>query len=100
MQANNAIGQSSLHANINGILMHPCRLYERLTLDVITNCGFGLEAEALKNSKDPFLERCRGVLESTTRFSILFLLGCKLLTDIMVYYLSPFSLRKCLENIY
>ncbi|KAL5015759.1 hypothetical protein ScPMuIL_005348 [Solemya velum] len=50
-------------------------LFQRLTLDTIANCGFGLDANSMQQPDDSYLKHCRGVISDTTKRPLLFLLG-------------------------
>ncbi|KAL3863942.1 hypothetical protein ACJMK2_005663 [Sinanodonta woodiana] len=50
-------------------------LLQRLTLDTIAKCGFGLEANSVEQPNDEYLENCRGVINDTTKRPILFMFG-------------------------
>lgn len=52
------------------------RLFQRLTLDTIADCGFGMNTNALINNDDECIKNCRGVIRDTTKRPILFMLGC------------------------
>lgn len=57
--------------------MYFFRLLQRLTLDTIADCGFGLKSESLSRKDNECLNNCRNVIRDTTKRPILFLLGCK-----------------------
>lgn len=64
----------------------PCfifRLFQRLTLDTIADCGFGMDTNALINKNDECIKHCRGVIRDTTKRPILFMLGCTYLNHII-----------------
>lgn len=48
---------------------------QRLTFDTIAKCGFGLNADSVRNPNDEYLQNCRGVITDTTKRPILFMLG-------------------------
>ncbi|KAJ8317594.1 hypothetical protein KUTeg_005498 [Tegillarca granosa] len=50
-------------------------LFQRLTLDTIVDCGFGLNADALEDTEDEWLKNSRGVIKDTTKRPLLFMLG-------------------------
>ncbi|VDI12059.1 Hypothetical predicted protein [Mytilus galloprovincialis] len=50
-------------------------LFQRLTLDTIADCGFGLKSESLTRKDDECLVNCRNVIRDTTKRPILFMLG-------------------------
>lgn len=50
-------------------------LFQRLTLDTIADCGFGLKSESLTMKNNDCLINCRNVIKDTTKRPILFLLG-------------------------
>ncbi|VDH92143.1 putative cytochrome P450 CYP13A4 [Mytilus galloprovincialis] len=50
-------------------------LFQRLTLDTIADCGFGLKSESLTSKDDVCLQNCRNVIKDTTKRPILFMLG-------------------------
>ncbi|ESO93125.1 hypothetical protein LOTGIDRAFT_119744 [Lottia gigantea] len=50
-------------------------LFQRLTLDAIVHCAFGLDSQAVNDDKEPFLTHCRGVIEDTTKQPLLYLCG-------------------------
>lgn len=50
-------------------------LLQRLTFDTIAKCGFGLDADSVRNPDDEYLQNCRGVINDTTKRPVLFLFG-------------------------
>ncbi|XP_041369842.1 cytochrome P450 3A24-like [Gigantopelta aegis] len=50
-------------------------LFQRLTLDTISRCGFGLDSRSIENLDDSFFKHCKGVIADTTKRPWLFLFG-------------------------
>ncbi|XP_052828840.1 cytochrome P450 3A24 isoform X1 [Octopus bimaculoides] len=50
-------------------------IFQRLTLDSMSSCGFGFNTSAIQNPNDVFLKNCRQVLYNTTRPNLFFLIG-------------------------
>lgn len=61
--------------NVNDRSFDSYELFQRLTLDTIADCGFGMNTNALINNDDECIKNCRGVIRDTTKRPILFMLG-------------------------
>ncbi|XP_022343234.1 cytochrome P450 3A24-like [Crassostrea virginica] len=61
--------------NVKGTSFDSYELFQRLTLDTIADCGFGMDTNALINKNDECIKHCRGVIRDTTKRPILFMLG-------------------------
>ena len=73
-----------------------CRDFQKLTLDVIACCAFGIDTNSVKDPTSVFLQKCRGIFSTSEKMSFL----GKLLLPLMCKFKSCITIAFCRNLIY
>ena len=70
------------------------RDWQRMTMETIASCAFGIDANSIKDPNSPFLQKCRGFFEQVEKITPLSRIVAMCLCMFYKNYFKPFFLQK------